>query len=223
MKTLFLIPFLFFGTILNAQDFSISDDITLLRYLSRPSSKVAASGSPYVDETFLPIRISSFKNQLFSARYNAYNGEMEVIPAIGKAAIILNKDEVVYEVHFTTLKKTYKTYTYFDKTEKTDFLVNIIILENISLLKKEEVKFIPESKAQSSYQQDKPAQFKRLEDAYFIKIKNTDIIALPTKKKSIANLFPKHSKNILSYIKSSKIKLFKEKDLIQLMNFLNVL
>ncbi len=220
MKTLFLIPFLFVVNFSNAQTVDATRDLTLLKSLMNPSPKVDAEGSPYINEAFLPIKITLFKSKIFGARYNAYNGEMEVIIDKDESPIVLNKDNEPYEVTFTTLNKTY---TYLEKTEKTDFFVIVNNLKNITLLKKEQVKFIAESKAKSSYQQGTPAKFKRLDDKYYIIINDKKAQIIPKKSKDLVKFFPESSKEILNYIKSNKIKISKENDLIKLTTYLNTL
>lgn len=193
----------------------------------RPEN-VNARGSAYINETFLPIKVLNQKeNNLFLGRYNAVNGDIEIMDVESKSkdirALLKNTNEFIIE--FMKDDKIYQTYNYIDESNnrKRDFLVNLVSSKRVSLLKKEEIKFFKAVIAKNSYEKDKPAEFKRISDVYYIKIGNTDATVLPSNKKGIAKLFPKHEDAIKSFIKKNKIRTSREEDLITLITYINTL
>lgn len=231
MKTILLISIFFCINYTSAQfvlshsNFNIYEYTNALSDIAHNSSTLNSEieGSPYIIDAFLPIKFPAFgDDKLYSARFNAYDSSLEVIPSIGEKPIAITKNNKDLEFTFVTLNKTYRTYEYDDNGLKIDFFVNVLILDNISLLKKERIKLNDEVKANTPFNISKPKRFKRIDDEFFIKIKDNDIILMPTKKE-IKNLFPKHGENVSSYLKNKKLKLDNEDDLKTLINFLNQL
>ncbi len=182
-------------------------------------------GTPYLLDDFSPARVSADSDKIYNLRYNAVTDQMEVqsekntIQAINK-----NIDGVT--ITFLKDDKTYESINYInDKglAERGYFIHLSSTSAKINLLIKEAKKFIERKPAKSSYQVTKPAQFKRLDDIYYIIIKNKTAQLLPSKKKDLLRLFPEHSKAIEAFIKSNKIKTSKQDDLITLVNYINTL
>jgi hypothetical protein len=206
---------------ITAQNVNI-DIVTESNLMSKSlSERVSAQGSPYINETFLPLKIKGYANQVYTGRYNAYNGEMEV--NLGSKIIALDvKNDM--EVLFTQTNKIYKTYYYQTDSgiSKRGFLLVIKENDSFSLLKREYVKYYEKVKAASSYQKDKPAKFKRESDTYFIK-KGNSVSYMPTKKKDLLSTFPKHAKAIKAYLKENKLSPNKEEHLIQIAQYIATL
>ena len=94
-------------SVIKAQNVNV-DMVTESNLMSKNiSSKVIAEGSPYINEKFSQIRITQYKARVFNARYNAYNGEMEVMTNDNK--VIALDNNVDFEVTFTTPKKIYRS------------------------------------------------------------------------------------------------------------------
>jgi hypothetical protein len=224
---------LFIFNNINAQELITQDDQLganglMISTTSKKRKNLNVDGTPYINETFLPIRLTSFENKNLQARYNGYNGDMEVLDVATGDVFVLNKQVDNYEVTFIGDDKTYKIYNYIDEDGyiSKEFFIKLMNNNNISLLKKENVQFLGERIAVSTYDKPRNASYKRANDDYYIKISNDDdqnAIILPNKKKDIANLFPKHSKTILTYIKENKIKTSREEDLIKLLNYISTL
>ena len=207
------------------QQLDVTTEMSLSNLRGRMvNSPVEAQGSPYINDSFMPVRIQlGDEAKIYIGRYNAYKGDME-IKVDGKAKpIALDITKQDYTIIFVNTKVTYKVYNYLNDKNNSQrgFLVDVKINDNASLLRKESIKFVQATAAQSSYQKDTPAQFKRLKDAYYIKYKDNAIVEMPKKKKEIAAMFPEKSKEILKFIKSEKIKTSKEKDLIKLVDYIN--
>ena len=218
--------FLFIGVMsmftINAQNINV--DIATERNLmsKNVSNKVNADGSPYINDNFASIRITQYKDRLFNARYNAYNGEMEVRIEDNKVIALDNNSD--YEVIFTSDNKTYRTVNYVTDQDyaKKGFLVVISENDKYSLFKEEKIKFLQKVKATTSYQQDKPAKFQREDDRFYLKI-NDETTYVPQKKKDLLEAFPEHAKDLKSYMKKNKLNPKNEDELIKIVEYLSTL
>ncbi len=229
MKIIYLITFLF---ALNSHSQSITNGVIqdgvnsnlqgLFKTVEYDLRDI--EGSPYINKVFTAAEISTQKKTLFALRYNAYNDQFEV-KGDDKKTYLLNKLKKDFIIKFNSTNKSYKAFSYI---KDDNFLTGyFVILSNIkskiSLLKKERIMFVESKVGVTSYQEDKPAHFKRVNDKYFLKIEDNPAKILPKNKKDIAKIFPEHSKEILSFIKKNKIKTSKEADLIKLASFINTL
>jgi hypothetical protein len=216
------------GLVLGAINFGFSQGSTSidiatekLRMSSDASKAISAQGSPYVDKNFLPLKVTGYPNQLFTGRFNAYNGEMEV--NLGTKIIALDKRKD-YRVTFTQTNKIYRTFSY--ETEKgisrNGFLAIVNETDSFSVLKEEKIKYYEREEPVSSYQQPKPAKFKKENDIYYLK-KGNKVTHLPTKRRSILKAYPKHAKAIKSFIKENKLSASKEADLIRIAQHISTL
>lgn len=213
-KSLLALSLLIFVTSIYAQNVNV--DFTSERAIASRniSPKVTANGSPYINEIYLPIKISQYPSKIFSARYNAYNGEMEV--KINEEKIIALDNTAEYKVIFTGTNKTYVVQDYItsDGMSKRGFLVVIDSKEKYTLFKEERVKFYEKVTAATSYQQDKPAKFKKESDRFYLK-KGSKVVFIPQKKKDLIKLFPE----VKSYMKKNNLNPKNEEDLIKLIQY----
>lgn len=186
----------------------------------------SVEGSPYINEKFLPASISASEGDVFYVRYNALNDEFEVKGDNNKAyALNRYRRDIVIEI--LPLKKTYQVIGFYDDEQNENFGYFLYLSNQDAktvLFKKEKVIFIDEQKASTGYDTNDPAKYKRVNDKFFIKLDGSKILSeLPSKKKSLAKLFPNHEDIVLKYIKDNRIKTSKEDDLIQLVNYINTL
>lgn len=185
--------------------------------------KVDVEGSKYIQDDFKQATISLYSGYKFNVKYNAYDDEMEVQGKDNKS-FALNKSEKNAEVTFLDNNKTYGVYGYLNSEDQSisGYFQKITNGDVANLLKKERVMFIEEKLSKTGYDAYRPPQFKRLNDQFFIKLKDSPLaIELPKNKKNIANLFPNKKDEILKFIKENKLKTNKEEDLIKLTNFIN--
>ena len=211
-----------FGLLSYGQGATSIDIATEQLYMSSDASRaVDAVGSPYVDKNFLPVRVKGYDGQIFTGRYNAYNGEMEINLGTKIIALDTSKD---YEVMYTQSNKIYRTYNYSTPNgiSKRGFLNVVNESAENALLKSEIIKYYDKVPAATSYQTDKPAKFVQESDEYYI-AKGKVITPLPRKKKDLLKAYPKDAKKIKSYLKENKISLKKEQDLIRLAEYLTTL
>lgn len=179
-------------------------------------------GSPYLTDAYSPITISTEKNKKqLQARYNAFTGDMEILNKENGASYVLNRKITNYDVIFQASKKVYRSYKH--RTENGglnhDFFL-VLSDGNISLLKKESIKLSKKVEATTSYDKERPAKYKKERDTYYVKIGEKYPVKMTAKKKDISNLFPSHAKDILNHIKTNKLKVKQEKDLVKLVKFI---
>lgn len=229
MKTTYLFSLLLVLT----TSFSFSQDLVQTQTLVSSGnmsytfdrSDKTIQGTPYIIDDFSPARVSADKEKIYNLRYNAVTDQMEVetekntIQAINKnidgVTITFLKDDKVYESINYINKEGVAERGYFIHLNSADSKINLLI--------KESKKFIERQPAKSSYQDTKPAKFKRVDDVYYVIIKNKTAQILPTKKKELLSLFPEKSNDISSFIKSNKIKISKRGDLLKLISYINTL
>lgn len=178
----------------------------------RSAAKIEAEGSPYINEAFENVKFKRFGDRIYSARFNANLGDIEV--QMNDKLIALNKNQD-FEVTFLQSNKTYKNFTFNDNGKTTkQFFVVVFDNSEYALLKKEYIKFRAESLSQTGYDKGKPAAFIREKDVYYFKV-GDDIEELSTRKKKFAAAFPEQTKAIKAYIKNEKLDLEEEGDLIK--------
>jgi hypothetical protein len=224
MKKTILTSFLLslFSILSFCQGSNSIDIATEKLYMSSDASRpVDAVGSPYVNKNFLPVRVKGYDDQIFTGRYNAYNGEMEINLGTKIIALDTSKD---YQVMYTQNNKIYKTYNYSSPNgiSKRGFLTVVNQNGDNALLKSEIIKYYDKVPAATSYQTDKPAKFVQESDEYYI-AKGKVITPLPTRKKDLLKAYNKDAKKIKTYLKENKISLKKEKDLIKLAGYITTL
>lgn len=174
-------------------------------------------GSPYENDAFILGKAANKKtndSKPYYLRYNIYNDIIEVkeenstiglIQSLNIYAVINNR-EYHYEI-------------YSDDNEKTDegYFISLYKSEKVNVYKRKIKEFIEEQPAKDSFRQATPPSFKDSEQFYFKK--GRVLILISTKKKEFIKNFPEHKNEITSYIKSEKINLKSEKDLIQLFKY----
>lgn len=194
-------------------------------FYSFDRSDKTIQGSPYMGDGFSPAKIKTDKEVIYKVRYNMVSDEIEV-ESEDKAIKAINKNIKGLNVTFMSNNKTYQPRSYIDeegKANKGYFVVLTNTNNEHPLLLKESKKYVPGKAARSSYQQAKPAEFKRMDDAYFIVVKNETAVEIPRNKKDVAKLFPEHEDAILDYIKEERLKTNNESDLIKLALYINTL
>lgn len=198
---------------------------SLMLSTAKPRTNINIEGSPYITQSYIPIKLTTFEDRNFQARYNGFNGDMEVLDVEKGNVFVLNKNFNNYEVDFVGLNKTYKVFKYVDESGvlSNDFFVVLTSNNNLKLLKKENVKFYGERVATSTYDKARKANYKRGNDKYYIVIGESNAQPFSTSKKDISNQFSSSSKQILEFIKTNKLKTSKDEDLIKVINYISTL
>jgi len=119
------------------------------------------------------------------------------------------KKEKGRRVRFTTLNIVYKVYELYGDLE----FLKVTVEDKNSLLIKQESRFIEPKKAQTNYQKDRKADFKRRKDVYYLALESGEIVKLSTKKKEFASAFKGKEKEMKAFIKKNKLNPKKLKDM----------
>lgn len=167
-------------------------------------------GTPYLITNFQNAKVGDFTDVIL-AKYNSYTDEIEY-SSNGK-------------VYSLPKEKNYSPVKLIDSGEKLIYLSDdnfkgyyyILGDGNVKLLRKNVTVFIDEKPAQTSYANSQPAKFEQLKPTYFFYDGKR---LIPTKKESELILaFP--DKDIAAFLKEKKLKITKEKDLLELQKKLN--
>ncbi len=218
--------------IMFASSTSFSQDLVQTQTLTTGNISLAIDrsdksiqGSPYIIDNFTPARVSADQDKIFSLRYNAVSDEMEV-QSDKNSIQAINKNIEGVTITFLKDDKTYQSLNYIDDNgiAKRGYFIHVNSPNSkINLLLKESKKFVDRKKAKSGYQDTKPAHFKRVDDEFYVVVKNKTAQKIPSKKKNLINLFPDHEAAVSAYLKDHKVKTSKKEDLIELVNHLNSL
>ncbi len=224
MKTLIGSLLLVSGIFLQAQRISVSEMARTARFskvideINNGKQKIKYSdinGIPYYTANFLPAKVGDTPG-IVSIRYNTFLDTIE----------ILNGADV-YEI---PREDAYPKFT-FEKTNEKLVLVNThnefsgyffeLAGGKNRLLKKITTKFYDAVPAPNSLISGTPARFETPKPIYFIQTE-TNFIRIPKKAEELLVALPPDKKDAAKdFIKTNKIKINQEPDLIKLVNFLN--
>lgn len=172
------------------------------------------NGIPYYYAGFVRAKVGETENYV-PIRYNSFLDVIEI-----------RVDDAVYEI---PREDSYPKFT-FEKTNEKLVLINShdenagyffeISSGKNRILKKIKTLYHQTVPAPNSIISSSPARFETLKPIYFIK---TDIalIKIPKNNKDLAALFPDRKDALDEFLKTNKIKLNQETDLIKLDKFLN--
>ena len=178
-------------------------------------NKIKLLQKKYLSKVYNPAYVDEFK-QLAYVKYNIFEDQMEFVK--GEHIYFLKK-ELNRKIRFTTLNITYKAY---DLNGDIHFFALHVEGKN-SLLVKQSVRFIVAKKATTTYGKDKPADFKRRKDEFYLALNNKDLVLLPTKKKEFFSVFGDKESDVKSYMKKNKLGNKKVEDLVKAVSYFNTL
>ncbi|PZR21790.1 MAG: hypothetical protein DI539_07105 [Flavobacterium psychrophilum] len=189
--------------------------ITLMKEKSQ-----AATGSMFINEKYMPAKVSNLDNTVL-VRYNAYADNFQVSDHIaGTEKILPQQAGVTITFTGTADVYTYEQYRNEKGEIQTGYLSLVSDNPSVKIFKRERIFLQPEVFPASSYQTYKPAAYKKLDDEFYIKIKDQNAEFFSSKK-DLAKLVPSKSKEILDFIKKNKLDLEKEADLEQVGAYIN--
>jgi len=216
---------LFSSTILNAQYLSNFNDIARTARFNKIIDEVNngkavlkysdIQGNPFYKKGFSNAKIGDTGTTL-PVRYNIFKDNFELL-----------NDNDIYAI---PKDNSFSKFVFVSSNEK--FILEkddagyagyfLVLCEGKNkLLKKINVKFNPEVPAPNTMISGTPAKFETLKPVYFIKTED-GIIKLTKKSDELINALPLDKKDMAKdFIKTNKIKLTEELDLIKLVNFLN--
>lgn len=176
-------------------------------------------GSPYHDKNFYKAKVSDNHEEV-SVRYNNFRDEIEFQKE--SKILVLPKENTFSRIEIKSPKQTFILLnTNDDLNDDLNGYFIELINGKYSLYKKEKIIFKDAVPAANSYASGKPASFKKLPSAYYIRTEHGTFIKKPKNQKDIIVQFPDKKERLNDFIKSNKIKFDKDEDLIKLVNFLN--
>ncbi len=180
-------------------------------------------GSPYENEEYTQGKLidevtNQEKNCFF--RYNAFTDEVEIKNDNKTETESMLKSKGIY---ILSEGKEYRYNNYVTTDNQLFNQISICLLKEkpFSIHKYVIKEFVPEKKAQTSLEQDKPARL-RTKDYYFIE-RNGTLIPIEIHKKTLVKSIPSHQKEVEKFIKSNKLKLKSEADLVKVITYYNSL
>jgi len=179
-----------------------------------PDGLKAIQYKKYLTKDYKPARVDDYKQKAF-LRYNIYDDEMEFVK--GNNIYYLKKDEG-RKVRFDDNQK----FVIYSLNGETRYFLAHFDGKS-KLLARQVVKFIEATKAESSYDRDEPADYKRKRDELYIALNGQELVKVPRKKKSFYALFGSKTSDIKKYMKENKLGYKKAKDLKKVVEFYDTL
>jgi len=181
---------------------------------------LATTGSMYTNDKYMPAKLSN-NDKVILVRYNAYSDHFEMnnpqeqsvraLPKIDNVSITFSHNGEVY------VPVDYKN----DKGESTNGYLNVISDNpKVKIYKRERVYLQQGSTPSNSYQTAKAPTYKRAADEFYVKVGDGEITYFDGKK-DFAKLVSAKSKEILDFIKTSKLNLENATDLQKLGQYTN--
>lgn len=227
MKTIIITASLFFsGILLQAQQVTLGDVARTARFnkiideVNNGPKKIKYSdiqGTPYYNLNFAPARVGDTSG-IIPIRYNPFLDTIEIMDSNTGSVYELPKEEAYPKFTFqNTNEKLVLTNT---NNEYSGYFFELVG-GKYRLLKKILTKFKDEIPAPNSMVSGTPAKFEAQKPIYFIKT-NDSVIKVTKKADDLVNALPADKKDSTKdFIKTNKIKLNEELDLIKLVTFLN--
>jgi hypothetical protein len=226
MKSLFLIVITstFFFTAVS-QTYIISDLSTLSdQYTLHKSGKsgfVAPNidGTPYLMDEFSEGEVTindSIRIEKVPLRYNIYNDKIE-FQNENEQILEIGNESRSYQFDFKNL--SFQNLNYLVDGETQLGILELMVDGNVKLYKKYNLELEPAQKA-IGFQDATPDRFVRKEDQYLISIGQQLPYVFSNPKKLLPEL-QKIKQSINSFVKTEKIRLRSEKDLIELIEYCN--
>ena len=154
-------------------------------------------------------------NESFFLRYNIYRDEMEFLKN-GKT-LYLKKNEK-RKIIFS---KSQENFRLFKLNNKLRYFTVHNIGDNL-LLSRKIVEYQEAKLAASSYQKDKPADFKMKENKIYIRFNQT-LVEVPKRKNKFNTIFGPQSSAIKKYVKNNKLNIKNIEDLKTIVQYYNKL
>lgn len=185
-------------------------------------------GSPYLNDKFRLGSIFSEDSLVIAnipLRYNIYTDQIEAKNNKSdddKSLFAIKKDDT--DIIITIREKIFRYVPAYLMTNGMDGSYYQIIFKNehYDLYKKFNVKYIPNFKANTSFDNDRPAEFS-MTDAYYLVSKEDEFISLPEGKSRIIKTLAADKKVLRAYLKENDLDISKERDLARLIAYYNSL
>ncbi len=181
-------------------------------------------GSPYENKNFQlgkAVNKENGKPENFYLRYNVYNDVIEIKKGNSDTKVGgLIKSENIYAI-INNREYHYKKYLDSREREKEGYFILLKKGKHSSLYLKKLKDFKDKVMPKDNFEKEKPATFTD-DQAYYLE-KGNILVRAASRKKKFLQQYPEISKELGKYIKSEKINLKSEKDMIKLFNYLDTL
>jgi hypothetical protein len=176
-------------------------------------------GSPYANEEFVLGKVFVNDDKPYNGilRYNAYTDGIEM--KTEKGIITLLKRSYL-KARIGAKLYLIESYTVNGAIRKTYFVE--LSQGKARLLLKQGKKYVEARSASSSYTKDQPAKFED-ERRYYIITEGNPAIEIRLKSKEVLQALPDHRKEMQAFVKSNKLKMKTEEEVIQVLNYYNSL
>ena len=180
----------------------------------------APEGSPYLNDEFTAAQINDISETQF-VRFNAYEGKIEAKVSANQVVELDGSDTYVILLKDGS-GKVYETHSYLDSKGQVvySFFERIKVTEKYTLYMKEEIKYSQAVKAEA-YKEAQPAAFKPADSKFFLNDLwkgSDDLVELPQRPKTFADLFQNQAKSLKNFIKQEKLKLGEREDLVRILD-----
>ncbi|RRQ47151.1 hypothetical protein [Chryseobacterium sp. SC28] len=225
MKPIIISASLFFGVIfVQAQQISVGEMARTARFskvideINNGEAVLKYSdiqGDPFYKSGFSKAKVGDAEN-ILSVRYNMYKDAFEVLNDSDIYAIPRNN--AFSKITFIPSNETFILLN--DDAGVAGYFLLLAEGRN-TLLKKMAVSYSPEMPAPNTMIAGSPARFDLQKPIYFIKTED-NFIKITKKAEDLINALPADKKDVAKdFIKTNKIKMNEEADLIKLVTFLN--
>lgn len=176
-------------------------------------------GTPYLNESLIKgyVKLNLGDSTFAFLRYNVYADEMEYLQD-KNLQVIENVSQLDY-VYVDGRVFCYKTYK-FRNSFRQGYLERLAV-GDYTLYLKYDVDFERRKEARSSYEKPTPDRFIEKTPVWYCSIKDGPIKNFDTDNSSLEEIFRDDYPEIKKYIKSNKLKLRKQEDMIQLFEYYN--
>ena len=203
----------------NAQSSNINEAYRFNKFMekiSTPKGQLTYAdirGNAYYNATFMSAKVEN-ATTLMNVRYNKYTDAIEILN--DGSIYELPKSEKYSRIAYANSPVVF---VYLDSGEIKGYFVEVISGKT-RLLKKLKTEFRPEVPAVNTFTSTIPPKFENVKPVYYFET-NNQFIKVPKNTDDLINQFTEHKSEIAAFIKSNKLKINKEEDLIRLTQFLN--
>jgi hypothetical protein len=168
----------------------------------------------YLTPNYLAAKVDHMVETIF-LKYNIYKDEMEFSK---NGQILFLKKQNGRKITFENLNQKYEVFKFEDKLAY--FMVHND--GKNQLLSRQIVKFQKEKLAKTSYQVDKPADFKRQKDVFYLKFDNV-IKEISSSKKKFYDVFGDQAKSGKKFVKTKNLNIKNIEGLEKIIQHLNTI
>jgi hypothetical protein len=183
---------------------------------------VKIEGSQYLNEDFKLAEVSGVAKKLM-VRYNAMTDAIEV-QSDDMQGFLLTKENPYNTITIISDPNKIKLLNYKNKEgEVYGYLSELHNKNNVILYRRDKIILQKAVEAKTSYQEAIPTKFVKINEEYYLSLKNDTAIAVPKNKKELQDLFPMKKEEIAVYLKGNKFSLKDEKSIIEMAKFISTL